>query len=128
MLRLMLACSLLVVTGCTSTVKMANGRYAMAVSAEERSPFGTNVGFSKLMSCEKADTYTQQPFTPDYINCYDLTDWVPVSSQGQGGQITAGALQMIGLFGLGALIPGGGTQSINQSVTTIVPAAPHKGH
>jgi hypothetical protein len=69
-----------------------NGRYEVPRTAEVRSPYGTNVTFGKLDNCAKA--------LGQYVDCTTVIDWQMVSSQGQGGQITAGALQGLGL-GLG---------------------------
>jgi hypothetical protein len=89
--------------GCASYADLGNGRYAKTVLSEERSPFGTNGGFVQLQDCkgEKEHWYSFRT----YSDCQPITAWVPVSSQGQGGIIVAGALTGIGIGVAGALIP-----------------------
>lgn len=118
----------LLLVGCASVYEYGDGHVAIVRSAEERSPFGTNMGFAKLQKCEKVETSTH-PLLYDYVHCYDLTDWTPMSSQGQGGQIVSGALTGIGLGVAGALVDSG-TASASSTVSTVqsVTLQGAKGH
>lgn len=122
--------ALLFLTGCTTVHDLGGGRYIVPRTAEVRSPFGTNMGFVMLETCDGVDRKESglQPLFPtkDYINCQGLTDWQPMSSQGQGGQIVSGVLQASGLLGLGALVPSAGSTAIQSQSVTVAPAA--KGH
>lgn len=125
----LLTLPILVLTGCASYADLGNGRYAQTALSEKRSPFGTNSGFMRLESCkgEKPGVLENRPPT----DCQALTDWVPVSSQGQGGQVAAGALNAAGLGILGAVMPST-TNSANASGQTQVQAVinnpPARGH
>jgi hypothetical protein len=94
----------LLITGCTTTHDLGNGKYLVPRAIEERSLFGTNMGFAWIESCDGQ----VDPKKPGmlYTNCTEVTAKVPMSSQGQGGQITSGLLQAAGFWGLGALMPG----------------------
>lgn len=117
------------VTGCTTVHDLGGGRYVVPRVAEVRSPFGTNAGFIMLETCdgiERKDSGLQPIFpTIDYVNCQGLTDWQPVSSQGQGGQVVSGVLQTGAILGAGALIPGSSATAI-QSQAILAPVT--KGH
>jgi len=109
-MKSLLLAGTLVMMGCTTAHDLGNGKFLVPRAIEERSLFGTNMGFAWIESCDgQADP--KQPGML-YRNCEAVTQKIPMSSQGQGGQVVSGALQMIGLFGLGALLPGG---SVNQS-------------
>jgi hypothetical protein len=112
-----------VLVGCASYADLGNGRYAKTAFSEHRSPVGTNGGFMRLESCpgEAPGVFENRPAP----KCDPLTEWVPVSSQGQGGQIAAGLLQAGGLLGLGALMPANGAAA-TQSQSVTVPAP--RGH
>lgn len=119
----------LVLTGCTTVHDLGGGRYVVPRVAEVRSPFGTNAGFVMLETCDGVpqDAQWSKPFASalDYRNCQGLTDWQPVSSQGQGGQIVQGALTGIGMGVLGATMPGSSSSS---AATATMSTAPAKGH
>jgi hypothetical protein len=109
----------LVFAGCASYVDLGNGRALKTVMTEDRSPFGTNGGFMQLQECDK----TREPNQPTLYNydknCTPKSNWIPVSSQGVGGQLVGGALAGVGAAVGGALVDTGA--SVVQSV--VVPAA-----
>ena len=110
--------------GCASYADLGNGRYAKTALSEQRSPVGTNAGFMRLESCpgEAPGVFENRPAP----KCEPLTEWVPVSSQGQGGQIAAGALNAAGLGILGALMPSNAVNATqSQSVTVTAPRGRH---
>lgn len=112
-MRILMAISLLILSGCTTTHDLGNGKYLVPRAVEERSLFGTNMGFAWIEQCDGlADP---KKFGIMYENCKEVTAKVPMSSQGQGGQIASGLLQAAGFWGLGALMPGG---SVNQSAVS----------
>ena len=117
---------LLPLSACTTVHDLGGGRYVVPRTAEVRSPFGTNMGAVMLESCDGQDN-PYFPWQTDYRNCQPLKDWAAFSSQGQGGQVAAGALVGLG-FGLGAVFApaSGASASASQSVT-VAPAAA-KGH
>lgn len=129
---------LLLVTGCTTVHDLGGGRAIVPRVAEVRSPFGTNMGFVKLEACDAIprDASWTDPTGPAtvYVNCQDVTGWTMASSQGQGGQIVSGVLQMGGLLGLGALMPAssGSTVSANSTANSSATAtsvfSPGHGH
>lgn len=115
--------------GCTTTHDLGGGRYVVPRTAEVRSPFGTNMGAVMLQTCDgSANPYF--PWQTDYRNCQGLTEWTAFSSQGQGGQVAAGALVGLG-FGLGAAFaPVSGASanaSQSQSLAVSGASAPGKG-
>lgn len=106
--------AVLFLAGCSSYGDLGNGRYAKTVLSEERSPFGTNSGFTRLENCKghKSHWYS---FT-EYSDCQAINDWQLVSSQGQGGQMVSGAFMGMGL-GLGLAHSGSNVnQGLNQHV------------
>ena len=115
---------LLGLAGCTTDAALTNGRYLHTIVTEVRSPFGTNMGFAKVEECARA-TDQQNVLTYRYTDCVDRSGLIPMSSQGQGGQIAQGVLIGAGV-GAGAAVAGG----VSQSVTTIqsVTNAVAKGH
>lgn len=122
--------ALLALAGCTSVHDLGGGRYIVPRAVEVRSPFGTNAGYVMLETCDGIERKESglQPLFPtiDYVNCQGLTDWQPVSSQGQGGQIVSGVLQAGGLVGMSALLPSSSATAV-QSQSVAVPAVT-KGH
>lgn len=100
---------------CASYVDIGNGRVMKTVVTEERSPFGTNAGFMQLQECEKV-LVPGNTKSYDYINCVSKSAWVPINSQGQGGQIVGGALTGLGAGIGGAMVDTGST--VIQSVTS----------
>ena len=111
----------LLLVGCTTAFQRADGTYDVPRNVEVRSPFGTNAGFVKLEHCLKAEK-NQFGFA-EYTDCHAQKDWVETQSQGQGGQVAAGA--MIGLgFGLGAAFAPTGSTSASASSS----AVSHGGH
>lgn len=114
---------ILVLGGCASYADLGNGHYAKTAMSEDRSPFGTNGGFMRLESCpgEKPGMMENRPAQ----KCEPLTEWVPVSSQGQGGQVAAGALNAAGLGILGAVMPSP-AGNVSQSVTVAGPRGHHR--
>ncbi len=103
----------LFLAGCTTTHDLGGGRYLVPRTVEERSLFGTNMGFAWIEACDGAPDPKQPGMI--YRNCLAVTEKIPMSSQGQGGQITSGLLNAAGLWGLGALIPGGNSTTTNAS-------------
>ena len=91
-------------TACETVYDYGNGRVAKVSTAALRDPFGTNVVYSKLDHCERYVVKEEgiQPLFPkyEYKDCHPLVDWSVGHSQGQGGQIAAGAMQALGV-GLG---------------------------
>lgn len=100
-------------TACATYHDAGNGRYNVTKTTEEPSLFGTNMGFARIENCLRAK--------PDYYpavftDCNPVTQWVPMYSQGQGGQILGGALTGLGAGIGGAMVDTGST--VIQSVTT----------
>ena len=93
----------LVLIGCTTTHDLGNGRVAKTQVSEERSAFGTNMGFAKLEDC--LATQSKQTTMMEYSDCHTIKEWELTSSQGVGGQIVGGALTGLG-FGLGSAFSG----------------------
>ena len=108
--------------GCASYADLGNGRYAKTALSEERSPFGTNSGFARLENClgVKEHWYSFR----QYSDCQAINEWVSVSSQGQGGQVAAGALNAAGLGILGAVMPN--QVQATQSVTVTQSRGHHR--
>lgn len=120
----------LFLSGCTTTHDLGGGRYLVPRTVEERSLLGTNMGFAWVEACDGMADPKQPGML--YRNCEPVTEKIPMSSQGQGGQIMSGLLNAAGLWGLGALMPGGNiSNSANASAvanpTTVVkPSGGHK--
>lgn len=120
----------LALAGCTTVHDLGGGRYVVPRAVEVRSPFGTNAGYVMLEMCDGIERKESglRPLFPamDYINCQGLTDWQPVSSQWQGGQVVSGVLQAGGIVGAGLLIPSSSATAI-QSTTVLSPVTkgPH---
>ena len=113
----------LLLVGCVSAHDIGHGRYEVPRTAEVRSPFGTNITFGKLENCKRV--VGSNGTTQEYTDCFTVIDWQMVSSQGQGGQVAAGALNAVGLGVLGAVMPSNGASAMqSQSVTVTAP----KGH
>lgn len=115
------------IAGCTTVHDMGDGHFLVPRTVEERSLLGTNMGFAWIEQCDGVP----DPNKPGmiYSDCSPVTAKVPMSSQGQGGQILSGLLNAAGFWGLGALMPGGSVSNsastvVNQSVS--VPS--HGGH
>jgi hypothetical protein len=111
--------------GCASYADLGDGRYAKTALSEERSPFGTNGGFVQLQDCkgEKAHWYSFRI----YSDCQPITAWVPVSSQGQGGQVAAGLLNVVGAGVIASQIGQGASATAN-AVSQSVAVAPRGRH
>jgi hypothetical protein len=121
-LLLVIACA--AVTGCTTVHDMGNGKYLVPRTVEERSLLGTNMGFAWIEQCDGKPNPNQPGMI--YERCEAITEKVPMSSQGQGGQIASGLLNAAGLWGLGALMPGG---SVSNNASAVINQAPVKhGH
>lgn len=115
-MRRWLWCLPMLLVGCVSAHDLGNGRYEVPRTAEVRSPFGTNITFGKLENCQKV--FSTNTITDEWTDCRTVVDWHMVSSQGQGGQIAAGALQAAGLGILGAVMPSNAVSATqSQSVT-----------
>ena len=116
--------AVVMLAGCASYSDLGNGRYAKTALSEERSPFGTNSGFAQLQDCkgEKAHWYSFLV----YSDCQPITAWVPVSSQGQGGLMVAGALNVVGAGVIASQIGQGASATAN-AVSQSVAVAP-RGH
>lgn len=111
---LLLIAASLSLTACASYIDYGNGRYGVTRVSEERSPFGTNAGFSYLENCQgtQAPGYNYQKLT--FSDCFRVTDVTPIYSQGQGGQVVGGALTGLG-FGLGNAFSGASSSSSSTS-------------
>lgn len=96
--------SAMFLSACTTVHDLGEGKYLVPRTVEERSLLGTNMGFAWVEQCD--GTIDPKKFGVQYVNCNPVTAKVPMSSQGQGGQIAAGLLQAAGFWGLGALMPG----------------------
>jgi uncharacterized membrane protein YedE/YeeE len=112
---------LFMVTGCASYVDLQNGR---ALMTEQRSPFGTNGGFMQMQECDKTVDPNSKLVVYEH-NCIAKSEWIPVYSQGQGGQILGGALTGLG-FGLGSVFSGASGASASSTSSSI--ATGGKGH
>lgn len=113
--------------GCASYIDYGNGRYGVTRVSEERSPFGTNAGWTYLDNCEG---YRQNPGSMlEFKDCRPMMAPVPISSQGQGGQIVGGALTGLG-FGLGSAFSGatGATSTSTSNSISNAAASGGKGH
>lgn len=100
-----LAALLLTATGCTSVANLGGNKVAIPRTVEDRSPFGTNMGFARVEVCDVKQDEDAILFTnKEYVNCLPVTGWQPMSSQGQGGQIVEGALIGGGIAGGAALL------------------------
>lgn len=117
---------LLMMAGCATYADLGNGRVARTLTTEERSMFGTNAGFMQLQNCLRV----QAPSTianPTYQDCTPMSAWVPISSQGVGGQVVGGALTGLG-FGLGsAFAPSGGASAVQSQAMQSIVTVPGKG-
>lgn len=124
----LIAIGLLFLSGCTTVHDLGAGRYLVPRTVEERSLFGTNMGFAWVEACDGMADPKQPGML--YYNCEPVTGKIPMSSQGQGGQVVSGALQMIGLFGLGVLMPGGSVtnnaSAVASPTTVVKPSGGHK--
>jgi hypothetical protein len=109
----------LLLVGCSTYAELGQGHVARTLVSEERSAFGTNMGFSKLQHCEKTKA-------GELVNCTDLSGWQPMYSQGVGGQIVGGALTGLG-FGLGSAFSGAGNtaSSVSNSTTNVITKGGH---
>ena len=120
-MRMLLVSLLVLGTGCSTVHDWGNGRVVNVITAEQRSPFGTNMGFALAQDCAAVVVPEEgiQPIFPSYTytDCRPLTGWVPMSSQGQGGQIVQGVLNAAGLVGLGAVM-GNSTTTVNSSANS----------
>lgn len=114
---------LFLMVGCATHAQLAEDHIARTLVSEERSAFGTNMGFAKLQHCEKK--YVENGFY-EPVNCKDLTPWTPMYSQGVGGQIVGGALTGLG-FGLGSAFSGAGNaaSSVSNSTTNVITKGGH---
>lgn len=117
--------------GCHSAYDLGGGKWMVTQATEQRSPGGTNMGFSRVAICDgpKERTSFGSPFwgAEDYQNCEAKSEWIASSSQGQGGQVAAGALIGVGIGAAGAVM--GGSSATSSSLATqsiVVPAV--KGH
>jgi hypothetical protein len=121
---------LVTLTACTTTYDLGHGRVAVTRVSEERSPFGTNVAWTRLDECRKVrEEQSNGNSVEVYRECKALTEWTMASSQGQGGQIVSGALIGLG-FGLGsAFAPSSSASSSSSSAASAASApAKHGGH
>ena len=120
-----------VLTACATYIDLGEGRYGVTRVSEDRSPFGTNAGFSYLENCKgtQAPGYNYQKLT--FSECFRVTDVVPIQSQGQGGQIVGGALTGLG-FGLGSAFGGSSATSSrgasSSSSSSAISGAGGSGH
>jgi hypothetical protein len=117
-MRWLLGIPVLFMVGCSTYAELGQGHVARTLVSEERSAFGTNMGFSKLQHCEKNDK-------GEVSNCTDMTGWVPMWSQGTGGQVVGGALTGLG-FGLGSAFSGASNSA--SAVSNAAATAGKGGH
>ena len=119
-----LAAFVLVLTGCSTYAELGQDRIGRTLISEHRSPFGTNMGFAKLQDCEKH--YDSQRVFYEPINCMDVTGWMPMYSQGVGGQIVGGALTGLG-FGLGSAFSGASNSAnaVSNATSTVTKGGKH---
>jgi hypothetical protein len=108
---------ILVLGGCATYNDLGNGRYDVTRTTEMRSPFGTNMGFAKVENCEGVRVNPGSSL--EFRDCRPVTDWVPMSSQGQGGQIVSGALTGVGAGVGGAMVNTGNSVIQNLTTTTV---------
>lgn len=122
---IMVGVSLLFLSGCTTyDLDVKNGRVNITQVTENRSPFGTNMGFARVANCkyEKLNEYDTLTTPTD---CNPVTPWVPMFSQGQGGQVVGGALTGLG-FGVGSVFSGASGSSAASTSSSV--ATGGKGH
>ena len=84
------------------------------------------------MTCTRCQGLTLADLKDQIHDAYQLVVadgkvCVPVSSQGQGGQVAAGALNAAGLGILGALMPQASTANTASNVQSVTVTAP-RGH
>lgn len=96
----LIGCIAVLLVGCTTAFQRADGTYDVPRSVEVRSPFGTNAGFVKLEHC--ATKVSPWYWFAEYTDCHAKKNWAVTQSQGQGGQLAAGAMVGLG-FGLGSV-------------------------
>jgi hypothetical protein len=93
----MLIFPVLVLGGCASSHLLPDGTYLYQFKAEQRSLFGTNTTVTRAATCQQ-DITKLNDWTPEYTEAIKQCRWLQAdfhdaASQGQGGQIAAGALQ-----------------------------------
>ena len=117
---------------CSSSHLLPNGMYAYQFKAEQRSPFGTNTAATRMAQCTQdlANIQLEGEALAEAIKgCQWIqSEWHDSASQGQGGQIAAGALQGIGLGVAGSLIGNGGGASASSSATATQSVVTHGKH
>ena len=115
----------MLLAGCSTYAELGQDHVARTLVTEERSAFGTNMGFAKLQHCEKKFANTDKT-AYELVNCTDLSGWQPMSSQGTGGQVVGGALTGLG-FGLGSAFGGAGNaaSSVSNSTTNVMTKGGH---
>jgi hypothetical protein len=115
---------------CTTVFERADGTFDVPRAVEVRSPLGTNAGFVKLEHCTtKVNKVSwSNPFAlSTYTNCHRQEKWQLTQSQGQGGQLAAGAMVGLG-FGLGGLtMPANSTTAVSSSASHATASAVAKG-
>lgn len=104
--------------GCATYADLGQNHVARTIVTEERSLFGTNMGFAKLQHCEKDKD-------GELVNCHDMSAWTPMWSQGVGGQLVGGGLTGLGT-GLGLAYGSFGSSS--SAVSNAVSAPAKGGH
>lgn len=114
-------------TACATYHDAGNGHYNITKTTEDPHLFGTNMGFARIENC----VGTKDPAYPlssmKFSECNPVTQWIPMSSQGQGGQIVGGALTGLG-FGLGSAFgASSGSSAISSSEATAISGG-GKGH
>ena len=118
-MKWLLGLAVLTLVGCSSVHDFGNGRYGVTRTSEVRSPFGTNVVWTKLEDCkghEVAGGNGVKTFV--YSDCITVKDWSMGTSQGQGGQVAGGFLTGAGAAVGGALVDTGA--SVGQTVIQTV--------
>ena len=121
----------LLCAACASTIELGEGRIAKLEVVETRSPFGTNVVVYRLRDCREHKNLRYPLQESTYSGCESIPvngqEWNTGSSQGQGGQVAQGFLQIPAMATLGLLMPAGsGVLQQGQSLIVTTPA--HKGY
>lgn len=122
-------------SGCVTPIRESGGQFVKPVATEVRSPFGTNLVFTRLQRCDGPKGSVLFYLEGDFTNCVYLPPEEAVAysfgySQGQGGQIAEGAMNA-GALGALAATKAGGTAATSataiaiQSTSVSVPRGRH---
>lgn len=117
--------SILSLAGCASYAELGDGMYAKTVASQDPYLFGTNTGHARLDICRGDKAHWWQSVR--LYDCRTEVEWQLVSSQGQGGQIVAGALNVVGAGVIASQIGQGASATAN-AVSQSVSSAGRHGH